>query len=202
MRINLKYNKLLIANLPQICHFLKRYLLKKILAKVGFNFVIGFDFTFTNPENVFIGDDVFINNNFYCSNEKELIIGDRVMFGANCSIIGGDHKYDDLNECMRFNSNLGDNRQIHIEEDCWIGHGSIILKRTKIREGSIIGAGSVINTETNPYCIYAGNPARFIKPRFKTIIELNSYLRMMKETFDFDSKYTIMDFQAIYEKRE
>lgn len=199
MNLNRKIRDYLIINLPNFFHFIKRYLIKKSFSEVGSNFQIGYHFTFTNPENVHIGENVFINNDFYCSNEEHLFINDRVMFGPQCSVIGGDHKYYDFENNLRFNKKLGDNREILIEADTWIGHGSIILKRAKISEGTIIGAGSIVNLETIPYCIYAGNPARFIKPRFSSISELISYLALMEEKFNFKTKYKLVDLQAIYE---
>jgi acetyltransferase-like isoleucine patch superfamily enzyme len=111
------------------------------------------------------------------------------MFGANCSVIGGDHKYNDPSENMRFTSKLGENKDIIIEEDSWIGHGTVILKNAFIAEGCIIGANSLVNSSLKPYSVYAGQPAHFIKPRFKSWDDLSIYLYMMKDRFGFESNY-------------
>lgn len=184
--------------IPNFLFPVKLYLLKHKFKSCGTNFKIGFNFTFTNPSNVVIGKDIFINNYFYCSNEKELIIYDRVMFGSNCSIIGGDHKYNKTSNCMRFDKELGDNRIIIIEHDAWIGHGALLLKNAYIGEGAIVGANSIVNSKISPYSIYIGQPAHFLKPRFQTFNDLITYLEMMDEKYGFKSKYTREELEVIY----
>lgn len=46
-----------------------------------------------------------------------------------------------------------------------IGANSTILPGVEISEGSIIGAGSVVTKTTEPFKIYAGNPAKIINIR-------------------------------------
>jgi acetyltransferase-like isoleucine patch superfamily enzyme len=53
-----------------------------------------------------------------------------------------------------------------IGNDVWIGANSIILKGTKIGDGAIIGAGSVVTRNIPPYAIAVGNPAKVIKYRY------------------------------------
>ena len=43
-----------------------------------------------------------------------------------------------------------------------IGAGSIILTGVKIGEFSMIGAGSIVTKDVEPYSIVAGNPAKKI----------------------------------------
>lgn len=54
-----------------------------------------------------------------------------------------------------------------IEDDVWIGHNAILLPGCKhVGRGAIIGAGSVVTRNVEPYTIVAGNPARFVRRRF------------------------------------
>lgn len=67
--------------------------------------------------------------------------------------------------------------EIDIGNDVWIGSNAIILGGVKISNGAIIGAGSVVTKNVDPYSIVAGNPAKHIRYRFdeniiKKIIEL------------------------------
>ena len=53
-----------------------------------------------------------------------------------------------------------------IEDDVWIGQGSIILPKVgKIAKGTIIGAGSVVTKSFPGYSVIAGNPAKLIRLR-------------------------------------
>lgn len=50
-----------------------------------------------------------------------------------------------------------------IEDDVWIGAGSIILKGVTIGSRSIVGAASVVTRDVPPDVVVAGNPARVVK---------------------------------------
>jgi len=56
-------------------------------------------------------------------------------------------------------------RGIIIEDDIWIGANAIILDGVKIGKGSVIGAGSVVTEDVEPYSIVVGVPARIIRKR-------------------------------------
>lgn len=53
-----------------------------------------------------------------------------------------------------------------IGSDVWIGHDALILSGTEIGDGAIIAARSVVRGKVEPYSIYAGTPAKFVKFRF------------------------------------
>ncbi|MGD9209864.1 MAG: acyltransferase [Desulfobacteraceae bacterium] len=54
----------------------------------------------------------------------------------------------------------------YIGADVWIHDGAIILYQvTHIPDGAVVGAGSVLTKNPNPYEIWAGNPARKIGER-------------------------------------
>jgi acetyltransferase-like isoleucine patch superfamily enzyme len=55
------------------------------------------------------------------------------------------------------------NSPVILENHCWIGFGSAILKGVTIGEGAVVGAGSVITKDVPPWTIVAGNPARIIR---------------------------------------
>jgi len=50
-----------------------------------------------------------------------------------------------------------------IEDHVWIGFNVAILKRVTIGKGAIIGAGSVLTEDVEPFTVVAGNPAKIIK---------------------------------------
>lgn len=62
---------------------------------------------------------------------------------------------------------LLDRPKIFIGHDVWIGEWVILTPSvTKIGNGAIIGAGSVVTKDVLPYSIMAGNPAKLIRMRF------------------------------------
>jgi len=59
------------------------------------------------------------------------------------------------------------NQLLVIEDDVWIGHNTMVLPGCKrIGRGAIIGAGSVVTHDVEPYAIVAGNPAHKLRDRF------------------------------------
>ncbi|MBP2651503.1 MAG: transferase hexapeptide repeat containing protein [Firmicutes bacterium] len=104
------------------------------------------------------------------------------VFGRYCSIaadvwvFNGNHpkEYFSLHPLF-YNPALGHAKRdmitrnmLYIGNDVWIGANAIILPGvTKIGDGAIIGAGSVVTKNIAPYQIVAGNPAKVINMRFK-----------------------------------
>ena len=55
------------------------------------------------------------------------------------------------------------NGPVIIEDNVWIGEGSMIMPNVTIGKGSIIAANSVITKDIPSYCMAAGSPAKIIK---------------------------------------
>jgi acetyltransferase-like isoleucine patch superfamily enzyme len=51
---------------------------------------------------------------------------------------------------------------IVLGRNCWIGARAVLLSGTVIGEGSIVGAGALVDFEVPPFAVVAGNPARVI----------------------------------------
>lgn len=82
---------------------------------------------------------------------------------------------------------------IIIGNDVWIGAHSLILSGSKIGNGSIIGANSVVNGEIPPYSIAVGSPAKVIKMRFEEE-KINYLLNLKWWDWDIDKIKENKDF--------
>lgn len=58
-------------------------------------------------------------------------------------------------------------KQTTIGNDVWIGEGCKIKAGVTIGDGAIVGMGSIVTKNIEPFSIYAGNPAKKIKNRFE-----------------------------------
>ena len=139
------------------------------------------DFSYSN---ISLGNNVSIGvHSTFLSSDAKIIVGNKVMFGPNVVLISGNHRTDLIGKYMidvKIEDKLPENDQdIIIEDDVWIGANSLILKGVKISTGCVIAAGSVVTKSTEPYCIYAGVPAKKIKDRFSTD-DLSTHLLMIK----------------------
>lgn len=89
-------------------------------------------------------------------------IGNNVSISPNVIILTGTHD-------MQTNDFKYYSLETIIEDYVWIGTGAIILPGVKIKKGAVIGAGSVVTKDVEPYHFVAGNPAKFKKLRNKNL---------------------------------
>jgi acetyltransferase-like isoleucine patch superfamily enzyme len=116
-----------------------------------------------------IADDVYIGK--ACTIECDGSIGSGTMIANRVGLIGRrDHDYRYVGAMIRHSPWVGDadlrNLKLVIEEDCWIGFGAIVLTGVRIGRGSIIGAGSVVTKDVEPYSIVTGAPGKKVGVRF------------------------------------
>lgn len=145
---------------------------KSMLGSCGRGVYFGYGCNLT-WQNVYIGDDVSIGSNaMFMSARARVVIGNHVMFGPNVSIITGDHRTDILGRYMITITNdekrPGDDRDVVLEGDNWIGASAIILKGVRIGRGAVVAAGAIVTRDVPPYAIVGGNPARLIRMRFSS----------------------------------
>jgi len=109
---------------------------------------------------------------------KKIQIGDRVKIGGNCIIMDTD--VHSLDYRLRSNDNIdssGKTVDVHnsvskpiiIENDVFIGTGTIVLKGVSIGARTIIAAGSVVVKNIPNDVIAGGNPCKVIKSLVKNL---------------------------------
>ena len=172
----------------------------KIIKKIRFFFLVKIKWRkYTIGKNVYIGRLVYlwakhtitIGDNFYIGKfsqiECDAEIGNNVIFANHVGLIGRyDHHYQQPGVPIRLASQIRDkdynwkglHEKIIIEDDVWVGYGSIILSGVTVGQGSIIAAGSVVTNNVQPFSIYGGVPARKISDRFENESDLSEHVRL------------------------
>lgn len=115
----------------------------------------------SDGKNVSIGMHCHINERVFIQGAK---IGNFVMIAPDVSILNNTHSYSNLCIPMIKQELISDSNPV-IEDDVWIGRNVIILHGITIGKGSIIGAGSVVTKNVEPFSIMGGVPAKKIKSR-------------------------------------
>lgn len=110
-----------------------------------------------------IGDNTYINSFCVLNGHGGLVIGRNVLIGMNVSIIPANHNFDNLTEPIRVQGDTS--KGIKIEDNVWIGAGSIILDGVTIGKGAVVAAGTVVNKDVPKFAIVAGVPAKIKKMR-------------------------------------
>ena len=85
-------------------------------------------------------------------------IGSKVTISQGSSLYSGSHDISTTN-LTYINSSIQIKDFVWIAADCTVGPG------VTIGEGSIAGARAVVFSDLEDYCVYIGNPARFLKRR-------------------------------------
>ncbi|GHA46213.1 hypothetical protein GCM10007103_29150 [Salinimicrobium marinum] len=143
-------------------------ILGNLFASKGKNFIFN-PYDKFSYQNISVGSDVFIGQGAnFSSSESEILIGSKVMFGPNVTIITGDHNTSVIGEYMfDVKKKLSENDlPVIIEDDVWVGTGAIILKGVRIGSGSIIAAGALILKDVPKNSIVGGVPAKILRNRF------------------------------------
>lgn len=96
-----------------------------------------------------------------------ITVGNDVSIGPEASILTLGHDPQSGN----FEDRGGD---VIIGDRVWIGYRAIVLPGVTIGDGAVVGAGSVVTRNVEPFTIVAGNPATKIGTRNPELVyELN-----------------------------
>lgn len=135
-----------------------------------------------------IGNNVQIDDNTFVSGHAEstpiltisdgthlgykvvISVGKSVKIGKGCLIAGGcfiadndGHPIDPYRRAKKESVNKGEIKPVVIEDNVWIGTGSVILKGVTIGEGSVVAANSLVTRSIPPYSIAMGVPATIVR---------------------------------------
>ncbi|WP_246152955.1 acyltransferase [Oryzomonas rubra] len=153
---------------------------KKYL-RIGDDCMINGNFVFESEGGeVSIGDRVYLGGG-------TVICRSKIEFGNDIFVAWGGYLYDHDSHSLDYRQrHLDMSRQLEdyrngknfilskdwsvvnskpivIQDNVWIGMHCIILKGVTIGEGAIIGAGSVVTRDVEPWTVVAGNPAKLVK---------------------------------------
>ena len=121
----------------------------------------------TGNEGYFeIGERSYIGPNAVMGAGGTIIIGSHVQMGPNVTITAENHVFSDPER--RIDEQGVSHEGVHIEDECWIGGGVIVLDGVCIGQGSVVGAGALVTKSIPPYSVAVGVPARVIRSRIAT----------------------------------
>lgn len=115
-----------------------------------------------NGDRIDVGAKVGFNFGCYVNGFGGLTIGDRTIIGPYTMIHTANHEMEIDRPIPEQGWNLG---PVALGADCWIGMGVCILPGVTLGDGCVVGAGSVVTRDVEPYAIVVGNPAKAIKNR-------------------------------------
>lgn len=175
------------------------------LNNLGFKY-IGKNVKISDKASLYNYDQIEINDNSriddFCVISGKVRIGRNVHITPNCLVAGGEKgiifedfttiaynvqvftQSDDYTGLTMTNSTVPKQyknefkKEVVIKKHSIVGAGSIIMPGVTISEGTSVGAMSLILKDTESWSIYFGIPAKKIKSRSKSLLELEEqYLK-------------------------
>lgn len=175
------------------------YLTDSELKKLGFKYLgknvkISTKASIYNPDQIEIDDNSRIDD--FCVISGKIKIGKHVHIAPFCLVAGGEEgiqmddfsglayqtqvfsQSDDYSGETLTNPTVPDEykneikKKVHICRHVIVGAGTIIMPGVILNEGTSIGAMSLVRKSTQEWSIYIGNPAKKIKDRKKSLLDL------------------------------
>lgn len=112
--------------------------------------------------DVRIGAHTIINSGTVIYTGNGIDIGSYVAMAANCTLAPVNHEYRSRGQRIVDQGFMPSRGGIIIEDDVWIGAGTVILDGAVLRVGCVVGAASLVRGELPAYSINFGNPAKTV----------------------------------------
>lgn len=116
--------------------------------------------------SVVIGDECVIASQSRLGSVGGIRLGRGVMVAGQVYIGGGRYHTDDVNVPIRDQA-LYSKGAVDIGDDVWIGAGVIILDGVRIGQGSVIGAGTIVQEDVPEFTVVVPRQRTVMLPRDK-----------------------------------
>lgn len=153
--------KFILVFLPDTrCFGIKRALYRFAGVKVGKNVRICSSAKISGNGNLSIGDNTWIGHDAMIICSSNISIGSNVDIAPRVYIGTGTHVIDVISENI---AGKGNNKDVVIEDGCWLGVQSVILPGVTVKSKNVVAAGAVVTKTFEPLVMLAGVPATIIK---------------------------------------
>lgn len=136
--------------------------LRRLGADLGKNAHVRFNSFITHPAHLKLGENSKIGPFCQLFLYDTLTIGNDVEIGSGLVVHTAEHRFDDSDKLLARQGTV--KQPVEIASDVYLGSGVTLLPGATIGPRSVVGAGSVVTRKLEGGYVYAGNPARQIRP--------------------------------------
>ena len=136
----------------------RKTILRLFGAKIGKHTIVYASSSIWMPMNLIIGERSCLGPNTIIYNPSKITIGNKVTISQFSYLCGGSHDINSLS--LDFIS-----APIVIKDFSWVCANCFVMMGVTIEEGCVLGASSSLFNSTEPWSVYGGVPAKFIKKR-------------------------------------
>ena len=141
-------------------YFLFKYFIRKLAYNIPPSTIKNFFLRLSGIEiekDVFVGDRVLFIDGYM--KKKTITLKKKSVVSPGCILISVSWPYK--SDIVLYNKEVTKEGIVIIEENAWVGAGSVILPNASLGKRSILGAGSTLTKKTNENEIWSGSPAVF-----------------------------------------
>ena len=136
----------------------RRIVLRAFGAKIGKSVVIKPGTIIKFPWRLVIGDSSWIGQDVWIDNLADVAIGSNVCISQGAYLCTGSHDWSSSTFDLIV-------KPITIVDGAWLAAKSTIGPGVTVGEGAVLGLGSVTSKDLEPWSVYSGSPAVFVKKR-------------------------------------
>jgi putative colanic acid biosynthesis acetyltransferase WcaF len=143
---------LVLLNPVLVSYRLKRAMLRLFGATIGEGVLIKPGVHVKYPWRLTVGDHCWLGERAWIDNMEDVALASDVVVSQGAYLCTGNHDWTDPAMPLA-------PRRIVVEHGAWIGAFAKVAPGTTIGAGSVLSLGAVALSDTEPWGIYAGNPA-------------------------------------------
>ncbi len=143
---------------PPPLHGWRRFILRVFGARIGHKVRLYGSVRIWHPAFLRIDNEATIGPGVRLYNQGKITIGARAVVSQGTHVCASTHDTADPHFQLKL-------CPIVIEEDAWIAADAFVGPGVKVGCGAVLGARGAAFRDLQPWTIYGGNPARFIKLR-------------------------------------
>lgn len=151
----------LILSNPLPGSWFRRWALRVFGAKLGKGVVIKPGVIIKFPWRLSIGDHTWLGERVWIDNLAPVTIGSHCCLSQSAYLCTGSHDWS----TKAFDLIT---KPIVVGDCAWIAAGSAVGPGVTIGSGVVLSLGAVATKDLNPWSVYAGNPAQYVKPRARS----------------------------------
>jgi acetyltransferase-like isoleucine patch superfamily enzyme len=115
-----------------------------------------------DPARLHIDPTAIVNNALINLSSGDVTVGEYAFFGHNVSILTGTHDWTKFG-AERQVAVPTSGRDVVIEEGAWLSSNVVVVAPCRIGAHSVVGVGSLVLGDVEPYTVVAGSPAKVLR---------------------------------------
>jgi putative colanic acid biosynthesis acetyltransferase WcaF len=136
----------------------RRILLRLFGARVGRGVIIKPGLRVKFPWRLEVGDHSWIGEDAWIDNLAPVKIGSNACISQGAYLCTGSHDWSSPTFDLIV-------KPITIGDGAWAAAKSIVGPGVTVGEGAVLGLGSTTSKDLEPWCVYSGSPAEFVRKR-------------------------------------